>query len=144
MVDSILPLILFVPVTHFFGSVASYNLYVLVSFILAAYGMYLLADYLLRDKYVSFISGLIFAFSPFHFASALAHLHIFSIMWIPFFVLFLFKMREEPTKLNSLSCSIFFSVIALTSWTIAVMVSIFVLIYLIINRKLLLNRAYLI
>lgn len=137
MIDCILPLILFVPVTHFFGSVVSYNLYVLLSFILAAYGMYLLGDYLLEDKYVAFISGIIFAFSPFHFASAIGHLHTLSIMWIPFFVLFLFKMSEEPKQLNTLLCGIFFSVIALTSWTIAVMASIFLLVYLIINRKLL-------
>lgn len=136
MMDCIFPLTLFIPITHIFGSVVSYNLYVLLSFIAAAYGAYLLSLYLLNDRYVAFTSGLIFAYSPFHFGAAFGgHLHILSIMWIPFFVLYFLKMHQEPTKSNILLSSLFFSINALTSWTFAVMASIFIVIYIIMNYK---------
>ena len=129
MVDSIFPLLLFVPVTHLFGSVISYNIYVLFTFALAGYGMFLLANYLLKDSYAAFIAGMIFAFFPFHFGASFAHLHTFSIMWIPFFVLYFHKMYEEPSGLNIVLAGLFFAMNALTSWTIAVMLAIFCLLY---------------
>lgn len=129
MVDSIFPQLLFVPVTHFFGSVVSYNLYVLSTFVLAGYGMFLLANYLLKDTHAAFIAGIIFAYFPFHFGASFAHLHTFSIMWIPFFVMFFHKMYEDPRGLNILLASLFFAMNALTSWTIAVMLAIFCLLY---------------
>ena len=143
MDDCIFPLTLFVPITHFLGSILSYNLYVLLSFVLAGYGMYLLGEYLFADRYIAFISGLIFAFCPFHFGSALGHLHTFSIMWIPFFVLFFLKMHDDPKTTNIVLCSVFFSINALTSWTIAVMLSIFIIIFFLVNKSLLVNKVYL-
>jgi hypothetical protein len=142
IVDSSFPLILFVPITHFFGSVASYNLYLLFSFILTGFGMYLLAQYLLNDPYIAFIVGIIFAFFPFHFGSAFGHVHTFSIMWIPFFVLFLLKMYENPTYFHAIICGIFFSMNALTSWTIAVMLILFILIFLSINFQKVLEEKF--
>ncbi len=144
MVDCIFPLALFIPVTHVFNSVISYNLYVLSSFILAGYGMYLLANNLFKDKYIAFFSGLVFAFFPFHFGSALGHLHTFSIMWIPFFVLFFLKVFEDPTLYNSVISGIFFAINALTSWTIAVMLMVFILIFIIINLRIIFQKKYLI
>lgn len=140
MYDGIFPFILFIPITHFLGSVASYNIYVLSSFFLAAYGTYLLMNYLLKDPYVAFVSGLIFAFCPFHFGAAFGHLHTFSIMWIPFFIFFFLKMNKEPTRLYTLLSGVFFAINALTSWTIAAMLSIFILIYYIIHYKNLLTK----
>lgn len=129
MVDSIFPQLLLVPVTHFFGSVVSYNLYVLSTFVLAGYGMFLLANYLLKDPHAAFIAGIIFAYFPFHFGASFGHLHTSSIMWIPFFVLFFHRMYEEPRGLNILLASLFFAMNALTSWTIAVMLAILCLLY---------------
>jgi len=129
MVDSILPPLLFVPITHFFGSVVSYNLYVLSTFVLAGYGMFLLANYLLKDPHAAFMAGMVFAFFPFHYGASFGHIHTLSIMWIPFFVLFFHKMYEEPGSLNILLASLFFAMNALTSWTIAVMLAIFCLLY---------------
>jgi len=136
----LLPLFLFIPITHFFGSIASYNIYVLLTFILSGFGMFLLADYLIIDKRISFISGLIFSFCPFHFAASLGHLHTFSFFWLPFFALYVHKMFDSPSKVNIIICSIFFACNALSSWTVGVMASIFLAIYLIINFNILKNR----
>lgn len=139
----VLPGLLFIPVTHFFGSIASYNSYVLSTFVLSGLGMFLLVDYLLTDKKIAFIAGLIFAFCPFHFAASLGHLHTFSIMILPFFALYMHKMVDTPSIRNVIICSIFFACNALTSWTIGLMASLFFAIFLIINFQIIKKTNYL-
>jgi len=129
IMDGIFPFLAFVPVTHVFGSVVSYNLYVLSSFVLSGYGMFLLSRFLFEDVYAGFIAGVIFAFFPFHFGAAMGHLHTFSIMWIPFFVLFFLKMYDNPTLVNVFLSSLFLAMNACTSWTITIMIAIFCLLY---------------
>lgn len=133
--DSIFPLFLFAPITHLFGSTVSYNLYVLTSFFFAGYGMFLLSNYLLKDRYIAFIVGIIFAFFPFHFGAAMGHVHSFSIMWIPFFVLFFIKMCKGPSYINIILSSLFFAINALSSWTISIMLVIFCIIFIIVFWK---------
>ncbi len=135
MVDSIFPVFVFIPITHVFGSILSYNLYVLSTFFLAGYGMYILSIYIYKNEYVAFILGLIFAFFPFHFGASLGHLHTFSIMWIPFFAYFFLKMYDRPKNVNIFFASLFFAINALTSWSIAVMLTIFCIVYSISYRK---------
>lgn len=118
------------PLTHLFGAVVSYNTYVLLTFVLSGFGMYLLVKYLTNDMYASFIAGVVYAFSPVHFAHALGHLHILSNQWIPFYVLFLMKMVRDKNKVDTYLCAIFFSLTAITSWTMGVFALVFSVIYL--------------
>ena len=49
--------------------IATYNLILLSSFVLAGYGAYLLCHYLTSNRWAfRSIGGLVFAFSPYHFA----------------------------------------------------------------------------
>jgi hypothetical protein len=82
------------------GLIFSYNLLVILSFVLAGYGAYKLANYVTADKKASFFAGLVFGFSAYHFARAWGHLNLVSIQWIPFYILFLLKMRKEPSMKN--------------------------------------------
>lgn len=77
--------------TAIFGFILSYNILILLSFIIAAYGGYLLARELGLRLEASFIAGLIFSFNPFHFAQAAHHLNISSIQFIPFLLYFAIK-----------------------------------------------------
>src|SRR3972149_9989239 len=43
-----------------------FNTLTFSAFVLSGFGTYLLVDYLVKDKIAAFISGLIFAFCPFH------------------------------------------------------------------------------
>lgn len=117
------------PITHVFGVIASYNIYVLSTFILSGFGTYLLVKYLTNNTTASFIAGIIYAFSPFHFAHAMGHLHIMSIQWIPFYILFLMKMIKDKNRLDTCLCAIFFSLTALSSWTFGIYLAIFSLLY---------------
>ncbi|MFH0859941.1 MAG: hypothetical protein V1921_01960 [Candidatus Altiarchaeota archaeon] len=100
-----------------FNLIGSYNILVLLSFLIAAYGMFLLAYYLIGDKISAFVAGIIFAFSPYHYAEALAgHLNLLSIQWIPFYVLYLLKMRGDSNWKNVVLSSFFLLLVALCSW----------------------------
>ena len=71
---------------------AVYNLMVVFSFVAAGYGTYLLVEYLTGRRSGAFVAGLIFAFSPYHFAHLLGQLNLTSLQWIPFYILALFRM----------------------------------------------------
>lgn len=142
MLDGIFPMLLFVPITKLFGSVVSYNLYVLTSFAVAGYGMFLLARHITNNVYAGFIAGIIFAFFPFHFGSALGHLHTLSIQWAPFFFLYLLKMSENPTSKNIFLTSLFFAINAHTSWTITIMIAIFIGIFILFYWRCLFSKEY--
>ncbi|PZS03080.1 MAG: hypothetical protein DLM69_03300, partial [Candidatus Chloroheliales bacterium] len=70
---------------------STYNVMVLLSFVLAALGMYLLARYLTGDALASFIAGFIFGFCPYHFAHLYGHLNLMWMQWLPYYILFLLK-----------------------------------------------------
>ena len=88
-----------IPLQMLFSLVAAYNILWILSFIVSGYGTFLLVNYLNRDSRAAFISGLIFAFCPYHFAHALGHLNLITIEWIPFFVLFFIKTLTEDKKM---------------------------------------------
>ena len=123
--------ILLLPITHVFGAIVSYNMYVLLTFIIAGFGTYLLVKYLTNDMRASFIAGIVYAFSPYHFSHAMGHISIMSIQWIPLYVLFLMKMIRDKRRLDTCLCAIFFSLTALSSWTLAIYALIFSVLYII-------------
>ena len=86
-----------------FGLAVAYNSVVLFSFVLAGYGGYLLALYTLtRLKFpttpglrlAAFVGGLVFTMSPFHMAHLLGHMQVFSMVWPPFYALWLIRTLE--------------------------------------------------
>jgi hypothetical protein len=68
----------------------TFNLSVLLSFVLTALGMYLLVWYLTRNGYAAFFSGLLFSFFPWRIGH-IAHLQLLSAQWLPLTFLFLHK-----------------------------------------------------
>jgi hypothetical protein len=78
--------------------VTVYNMLMALSFVIAGYGTYLLVKHLTGNNPAAFVSGIIFAFSPYHFAHMLGHLNIASIEWIPFYVLALLKALDWPDR----------------------------------------------
>lgn len=105
----------------------AYTVLWLVSFIFGAYGTYLLLLYLSNDEVASFIAGLVFAFSPYHFVHSLGHLGATSIEWIPFCALYLMKMFREGGSRNSLFAGIFFILVAMSDLQYMVFMGIFVI-----------------
>jgi hypothetical protein len=96
--------------------VAAYNLLILLTFVLSGVGAFLLIRYLTRDTAAALLGGFVFAYNPSHFGHALHQIEIASIQFIPFFVLFYFKVLERRSASNVAWASAFFLLNSLCSW----------------------------
>ncbi len=141
----------------------AYNVIVLFSFTAAGFGGYLLGLKALRQvgirpgpglRWGAFLSGLIFTFSPFHFAHLLGHMQVFSLEFIPFFALYLLrtldsappgqgaKPNNERVKSrwrNALLATLFLILAALCDWYFALYLGFFALVallWLLMQRRL--------
>lgn len=108
--------LLFSPLTHFFGELFTYNVLILVSFPLTALGTYLFARELWSNRPAALLAGIIVGFCPYRFAHAAGHLSIVSTQWIPFFFLYLERLISRPRLKNAVLVGIFFGLSAWTTW----------------------------
>jgi hypothetical protein len=123
-----------IPLQQLFGLIAAYNILWIFSFIVSGYGTFLLVKYLTRDSRAAFVSGLIFAFCPYHFAHAMGHLNLITTEWIPFFVLFFIKTLNEDKKLNAIYAGVFLLLVTLSSYYYLIYLLSFILLYLFYHR----------
>ncbi|MDO8748124.1 MAG: hypothetical protein Q7J72_03285 [Candidatus Omnitrophota bacterium] len=73
----------------------AYNSEVILSFILSGLCMYGLMRFISGNFRVAVFSGIIYAFSPYHFARAWQHIGLTHIQWIPLYVYALLKMKKD-------------------------------------------------
>ncbi|MFC2023272.1 interleukin-like EMT inducer domain-containing protein [Chloroflexota bacterium] len=117
--------LLSIPLQAVLGLVAASNVLLLSSFVLSGYGAYLLALFLLRPGkrhenanhgsplmplYASaFTAGILYAFASSKlFYAALGQWNISSSQWIPFYILYLFKMTGQPRNWRFVGMSALF------------------------------------
>ena len=81
-------------------NVVSFNIQILLSFILSGITMFYLVFALTKDKFSSLFAGIIYAFCPYHFARAWQHLSLTNIQWMPLYILTLIKLQEHPKYKN--------------------------------------------
>ena len=114
-----------------------YNIFTFSAFVLSGFGTYLLVDYLIKDKTAAFISGLIFAFCPYHFVKV-SFINYLSTQWLPLYILFLIKSFEEERSkyLNIFLAGLFFLFNALICEIYGLFSALFTLGYLIYYLKL--------
>ena len=79
--------------------ILAYNTIFILSFILSGFGVFMLVDYYLNDKYSAFVAGFAFAFCAFRF-SHLGHLQLLTVQWIPFSILYLDKFIHNSSYKN--------------------------------------------
>lgn len=132
--------ILSIPLQLIFGLIPTYIILLLLSFIIAGYGTYLLVKYMTNDVRASFVSGLIFMFSPYHFSRGMGHLNLVTIQWIPFYILYLYKTVKEENIMNSLYAGFFLLLVALSDYTYLMFMLIFTIIFIIYYHKDILKR----
>ncbi len=120
------------PVQLVWGLFPAYNAVVLFSFVVAGYGTYLLALWVLGEgqiaggrlqradckRLAAFVAGLVYAFSPYHFAHLLGHMQMFSLEWLPFYVLALLRAtnKRQEARGNSLLVPLFLVLTTLCDW----------------------------
>lgn len=136
------------PFQNIFGLVSSYNLILFLSFVLGGYGAFLLCRHFTKNSFVSFIGGSIFTFAPYHMFHAIGHMNMTSLEGIPFFVLFLFQMKEKDKKLAFLFAGISLAFVAFLGglqylYLISLFVVFFLIYHLITNRREIINKLFL-
>ncbi|MEQ9093014.1 MAG: hypothetical protein RLN63_02815, partial [Miltoncostaeaceae bacterium] len=102
--------------SHLFGPVAAYNVIILIGFPLAGLTMYLLANYLLRNRWAAALAGLIFAFSPFHFGMAMNYPALGSVQFVPLYFLFVARFVFERRPRDAAWSVLMFGVMAMGSY----------------------------
>lgn len=107
------------------GEIFAYNLLVFISFPLAAIITYYLVFYFTKNRIASVISGLIYAFCPYHFTHAYQHLTLANIQWIPLFFLALFNLDERRTYGNANLAALAFALVFLSNYYYGYFVTIF-------------------
>ncbi len=105
----------------------SYNIFLILNFILSGFFMYLLAYHLTKNFFTSILAGILFSFAPFKFHH-LGHLHVLTTMWIPLVFLFLHKFFEEKKKRFIFLSSLFFIIQSLGCANYMVIIAPFILI----------------
>jgi hypothetical protein len=100
-----------------------YNLLIFLAYVLSSCGAYLLISHLTRSKLASFWGGIFWGFLFFR-VHHIGHIQILSFQWVPFCVLFLLQFFERPTYRAAFLFTGFFLLQALTSWYLAVIVSV--------------------
>jgi hypothetical protein len=96
------------------GSTLTWNIIWLSGFVFGGYGAFLLAEYLTKNPLASVIAGIIFTFSTYHLVHSNFHIGLSMIVWIPLFVLILFKILQKDSKLLIILGSSFFFLAAIT------------------------------
>ncbi|RME75110.1 MAG: hypothetical protein D6784_08590 [Chloroflexi bacterium] len=109
--------LLAIPLWGVLGSDASYNVMILLSFVLGGWGAYLLALDLTGCRWASFVAGLVFALSPYHFLRLqIGHLNLSTVQWIPFYSLFLLRFVRRGDWRSAGLAVFFLTWMALHSW----------------------------
>ncbi|MFA5106893.1 MAG: hypothetical protein WC497_01040 [Patescibacteria group bacterium] len=103
-----------------FGDLLAYNLVWLGSYIFAGLGAFLLARYLTKNFWGSMIAGFVFSFAPLHVAYSMGFGGATHLEFIPFYVLFFFKLFDTGRLRYLVPAVIFFALIAVNEVHFAV------------------------
>lgn len=76
----------------------AYDVIFFLGFLISGLGMFVLADYIVKNKYAAFFAGIIFAFGSFHVAMAVGHLDWMVIGWVPMALYFFIRMIKDQHK----------------------------------------------
>jgi len=107
--------LIYLPLSVFFRPLTSLNIIQILSFLASGVGMMVLVNYLTKpvtylQKSASFISGIIFAFSPYMFSHLMAGHYNLTMLWpFPFIVYFLFRIVEEKRIFHAIILGILFA-----------------------------------
>ena len=107
----------------------AWNIIWFLGFVFGGYGCYLLANNFNRNYLSSIIAGIIFTFTTYHMAHSLAHIGLSMVVWLPIFVLFLFKLLEKQSKYYSIVGGIVFFLVSFTHLYYSVFITMFSIIF---------------
>jgi hypothetical protein len=108
--------IAWLPLSQIVGPIAAYNVIFILNLALGGLGAYALARYLVRNRWIAFLAGLVFCFWPFrmqHFNRP----NMISTGWIPLFLLYLIRTIDEGGRWrDGLLAGLFLGLTGLSRW----------------------------
>ena len=114
---------------QFLDYVTAWNIIWLSGLVFGGYGCYLLANNFNKNYLSSIIAGIVFTFTTYHMAHSFAHIGLSMIVWLPIFVLFLFKLLEKQSKYYSIVGGMIFFLVSLTHLYYSVFIIIFSIVF---------------
>ena len=132
---------------QFLDYVAAWNTIWFLGFVFGGYGCYLLANNFNKNYLSSIIAGMIFTFGTYHMVHSMLHIGLSMIVWLPIFVLFLFKLLEKQSKCYPIVGGIIFFLVSLTHMYYAVFIAIFSIIFFavyILRQKKVSNKTFIV
>ena len=114
---------------QFLNYATAWNIIWILGLIFGGYGCYLLANNFNKNYLSSIIAGIIFTFTTYHMAHSLVHIGLSMIVWLPIFVLFLFKLLEKQSKYYSIVGGIVFFLVSLTHLYYSVFITMFSIVF---------------
>lgn len=106
----------FLLLTYVFNEVVAFNLLTLLGFVSSALAMYLLIFYLIKDREIAFLAGLIYGFAPYHFWQGFVHFNLGLTYTLPVYVLALLNFDRWRDLKSSLLLAVIFGFTAFTSF----------------------------
>lgn len=106
------------------------NVLIMVSFVLSAYGMFLLTKHFTNNYWIAVVGGVLFSFSHVRF-NQYDHLNILSTEWLPFVFLFLQRYLEKWKMRDLVALSFFYLLTIFLTVYYLVMVTLAIAIYII-------------
>jgi len=114
---------------QFLDYVTTWNTIWFLGLVFGGYGCYLLANNFNKNYLSSIIAGIIFTFTTYHMAHSFTHIGLAMIVWIPIFILFLFKLLEKQSKYYSIIGGIIFFLVSLTHLYYSVFITMFSIVF---------------
>jgi hypothetical protein len=122
--------------TRSVDEVVTYNFIIIASFVLSGVFMFCLVYYCCKNVMAGVLSGLIYAFCPYHFARAWQHMSLSQIQWFPLYILAFLKLHNKVNIQNIVFCIIAFSMFVFTDYYytyFCFLITIFLLIFIFLN-----------
>lgn len=118
-----------VPLQGLLGLTLTYNLFLLGAFVLSAFSMHLLTEYLTRCAPAALLAGVAFGFSSYMGQHGLEHLNLVSVEWMPLFLLAMVLAADTGKTRWAILAALFYLLNALTDWYNALFLTIFAVIF---------------
>ncbi len=118
-----------IPLQYFFNLTQTFNLVVLINFVLSGLFTYLLCRKINLDQIASILAGLIFALAPNIVAQTIGHTNLYSVWYIPAALLFTIILVEKPSPKSALFLALTFALGIYSDYYVACYGAILVVLY---------------
>ncbi len=125
------------PLTALLGPVATYNLFILVSFALTGLFTVLLVRRLTGSTPAGLVAGLILAYCPYRMARIAGNLPLIDTQWLPLVLLFLERYADRRRWPDAVGAGLGVAASALSSWYYAAALGLLLPVYVVARFRLL-------